>query len=187
MTTVLAVAQAIERIIEKIAFAAGALFFVLTFVILFDVVTRKFGYQLPNFGSTRLQELEWHLHAAILSFWLGFAYIRNAHVRIDVLTSHLGARAQAWLELAGCILFALPYCLVALYFTADFAWVSFVYNEGSESASGLPWRFIPKGIIAAGFLLMLVAVLLIALRVIVHLFGPEHLRERNVFAGARAE
>jgi len=48
-----------------------------------------------GFGSTRIGELEWHLHAAIFSFWLGFAYIRNAHVRIDVVTSHLLPRAHA--------------------------------------------------------------------------------------------
>jgi len=187
MTKLLAASRAIERIVEKIALAGGTLFFVLTVVIVFDVVTRKFGYQLAGFGSTRLQELEWHLHAAIFSFWLGFAYVKNAHVRIDVVTSHLRPRVHAWLELAGCAAFALPYCLVAFYFTTDFAWVSFVFGEASESASGLPWRFIPKGVIAAGLALLLLAVVSVALRVVVYLFGPAHLRSASAFAGAKAE
>ena len=187
MSRLLALSDHIARLVERIAFGAGALFFVCTFVILLDVVTRKFGYQLPNFGSTRLQELEWHLHAAIFSFWLGFAYIRNAHVRIDVITSHLRPRAHAALELTGCVVFALPYGLVALYLSTDYAWLSFVYNEASESASGLPWRFIPKAIIALGLLLLLAAVVSVALRVIVFLFGPAHLRAASAYAGAQPE
>jgi TRAP-type mannitol/chloroaromatic compound transport system permease small subunit len=187
MHRLLSVSQKLARFVETTALSSGLLFFVLTAVIVFDVVTRKFGYQLPGFGSTRLQELEWHLHAAIFAFWLGFAYVRNAHVRIDVITSHLRPRAHAWLELFGCLALALPYCLIAVYFTADFAWVSFFYREGSESASGLPWRFIPKGVIALGFALLLVAVLSVVLRVIVYLFGPAELRRASAFAGATAE
>jgi TRAP-type mannitol/chloroaromatic compound transport system permease small subunit len=66
-------------------------------VITFDVVTRKAGIQLPGLGSTRLQELEWHLHALLFCAWLGYAYVRNAHVRIDVFTAHLCAgAARGW-------------------------------------------------------------------------------------------
>lgn len=187
MSALLAVSNLVARGVERLALWAGALFLVLTFVILFDVVTRKFGYQLPGFGSTRLQELEWHLHAAIFSFWLGFAYVRNAHVRIDVATARLAPRTHAWLELAGCLLFALPYCLVALVYSIDSAWISFVYNEASESASGLPWRFLPKSIIALGLLLLLAAVVSVTLRLVVFLFGPESLRAASAYAGAKAD
>jgi TRAP-type mannitol/chloroaromatic compound transport system permease small subunit len=187
MDTLLAVSKAIERAVEKIAFAAGALFFALTFVICFDVLTRKLGYQLPGFGSTRLQELEWHLHAAIFSFWLGFAYIRNAHVRIDVVTSHLRPRIHGWLELLGCVLFALPFCLIALYFGVDYTLASWRFGEASESISGLPYRFIPKGIIALGILLLLAAVVSVALRVIVFTFGPQRLRRASAYAGAKTD
>ena len=43
-------------------------------------LSRKFGFQMPGMGSTRLQELEWHLHTALFSFWLGIAYVKNAHI-----------------------------------------------------------------------------------------------------------
>ena len=46
----------------------------------FDVVARKFGVQLPY---TKLQELEWHFHAAIFSLWMGYCYTINAHPRVD--------------------------------------------------------------------------------------------------------
>jgi TRAP-type mannitol/chloroaromatic compound transport system permease small subunit len=171
MRLLLAASRTIERVVEAIAMAAGWLFVVCTLVIVFDVITRKAGYQLPNFGSTRLQELEWHLHTAIFSFWLGFAYIRNAHVRIDVVTSRLRPYTNAVIEVLGCIAFALPYCLIALYFSIDYAWIAWLDNEASVSASGLPYRFIPKGLIAAGLLLLLLAVFSVLLRTIVALFA----------------
>lgn len=185
MDRVLAASEAIDRLIGRIALAAGWLFLVCTGVICFDVVSRKFGYQLPGFGSTRLQELEWHLHTAIFALWLGMAYIRNAHVRIDVALRRAGLRTHAWLELAGCVLFALPYCAIALWFSADYAWIAWIKNEASVSASGLPYRFVAKGVLAFGFLILLVAVLSVAMRTVVSLFGPERLRDRAAFAGVK--
>ena len=55
-------------------------------------------------------------------------------------------------------MFAVPYCLVLLNYGADFAWKSFVGGEGSESATGLPWRWIPKTLMEFGLLLLLAAV-----------------------------
>jgi TRAP-type mannitol/chloroaromatic compound transport system permease small subunit len=73
----LAASAAIESALHRISMAAGWLFVVCTLVIVFDVLTRKFGFQLPGMGSTRLQELEWHLHTALFCFWLGSAYPRT--------------------------------------------------------------------------------------------------------------
>jgi len=185
MGKLLAASNAIEWVITKIALAAGFVFVICTGVIVFDVATRKFGYQLPGFGSTKLQELEWHLHTVIFALWLGMAYVKNAHVRIDVALRGASLRAHAWLELAGCVAFALPYCLVALYFSADYAWIAWIKNEASISASGLSHRFIAKGLLSFGFLLLVAGVLSVILRTVVYLFGPESLRERSAFAGIR--
>ena len=43
---------------------AGWLFLANMIVICFDVITRRIGYQLPDMGSTRLQELEWLFEGA---------------------------------------------------------------------------------------------------------------------------
>jgi TRAP-type mannitol/chloroaromatic compound transport system permease small subunit len=138
----------------------------------FDVLTRKLGFQLPGLGSTRLQELEWHLHTALFSFWLGTAYIKNAHVRIDIAVAGAAPRTQAWIELLGVLVFALPYCLVAIYFSYDFTRTAWIFNEYSDSATGLPWRWIPKGIITAGLVLLLAAVVSVGLRTVAGLWKP---------------
>jgi TRAP-type mannitol/chloroaromatic compound transport system permease small subunit len=186
MDRLLAISKTIERALYVISMAAGWLFVACTVVIVFDVLTRKFGFQLPQMGSTRLQELEWHLHTALFSFWLGTAYIKNAHVRIDIVVVNTPPRKLAWIEFLGVLLFALPYCLVAIYFSYDFFHTAWQFNESSDSATGLPWRWIPKGLISLGLVLLLAAVLSVALRLIVYLWGPERLRPAAAFAGAKA-
>lgn len=186
MERLLATSDAINRVLERIAMAVGWAFVACTVVICFDVLSRKFGYQIPGMGSTRLQELEWHLHAALFCFWLGVAYVKNAHVRIDIAIAAAKPRTQAWIELVGCLVFAIPYCLIAIYFSTDFTWLAWRLNESSDSATGLPWRWIPKAFITLGLLLLLAAVFSVLMRLVVYLFGPARLRARSAFAGAKA-
>ena len=177
MRSLLAYARLVELVLVRIGMAAGWLFVLNTIVICTDVVTRKFGFQIPGLGSTRLQELEWHLHMALFMLWIGAAYVRNAHVRIDLVVSRFTPRTRAWIELVCLLVFAVPYCLVLLNYGADFAWKSFVGGEGSESATGLPWRWIPKAVMEFGLLLLLVAVTAVLARLVVFLFGPRELAD----------
>jgi len=185
MERLLALSNAINFALYRIATLVGWLFLALTAVIIFDVLSRNFGFQIPGMGSTRLQELEWHLHTALFCFWLGIGYIKNAHVRIDVAVAMAPPRNRAWAELVGCMIFALPYCLLATYFSLDFTWIAFVDGETSPSANGLPWRWIPKSFITLGLMLLLAAVFSTLMRLVVYLYGPERLRAAS--ASARFE
>jgi TRAP-type mannitol/chloroaromatic compound transport system permease small subunit len=186
MDRLLAASDAIDRVLERISTSVGWLFVVCATVICFDVLSRKFGYQIPGMGSTRLQELEWHLHAALFCFWLGTAYIKNAHVRIDIALANAKPRTHALIEFIGCLIFAIPYCLIAIYFSTDFTWLALRLNESSDSATGLPYRWIPKAFITLGLVLLLAAVVSVLMRLIVYLYGPERLRAASAFAGAKA-
>jgi TRAP-type mannitol/chloroaromatic compound transport system permease small subunit len=175
LRALLSASKAIDALLRAIAFTFGWVFLALVTVIVFDVITRKFGFQLNLFGldlgSTRLQELEWHLHAILFLTWIGYAYVRNAHVRIDVFTSGLSPRSTATLELIGCVLFALPYLLVALPYAYSFFTTSLWQGEGSPTPNGLPARWIVKGFLFFGFVGVLLAVVSVAFRRIVFLFG----------------
>jgi TRAP-type mannitol/chloroaromatic compound transport system permease small subunit len=185
MERLLQISNGINAVLGRIAMAVGWLFLVTTAVIIFDVLSRKSGFQIPGLGSTRLQELEWHLHTALFSFWIGVGYIRNTHVRIDVALTSATPRTHAWIEFLGCLVFAFPYTLIAIYFASDFAWISWVDNEGSESANGLPYRWIPKTFILLGLVLLLAAVASVFMRIVVFLFGPATLRPAAQYGGAR--
>ncbi|MGE0423332.1 MAG: TRAP transporter small permease subunit [Reyranellaceae bacterium] len=168
----MAFSDVVDRILERIARVFGWLFLALVATICIDVLTRKAGFQIPGLGSTPLQELEWHFHAALFLSWLGYAYVRNVHVRIDVFVAHLSERRKAWLELFGIFLFALPYCMVATWFAFWFAEISFMQNESSDAPNGLPLRWIIKSCLFFGLLMMTFAVLSVLSRRIVFLFGP---------------
>ena len=182
MNRMLAASNAIDGVLDRIAMTAGWLFIACTAVIAFDVLSRKFGYQMPGMGSTRLQELEWHMHTALFSFWLGIAYVKNAHVRIDIAFINAEAITKVRAEFLGCVLFAIPYCLLAIYFSLDFTWVAWVDNEGSASSNGLDWRWIPKGFISIGLIMLFAAVISVLMRTIVYLWGPEALRSKAAVA-----
>jgi TRAP-type mannitol/chloroaromatic compound transport system permease small subunit len=172
MQGLLTISDGIDAVLERIAKLFAWVFVIMVTVIVFDVVSRKGGFQIPGMGSTRLQELQWYLHGMLFCTWLGYAYVKNAHVRIDILTGNLDQRKQAWLELFGCLVFALPYLLVALPYAHTFFMTSFLQNESSDAPNGVPWRWIPKGFLYFGFLSVLAAVVSVMIRRIVFLFGP---------------
>jgi TRAP-type mannitol/chloroaromatic compound transport system permease small subunit len=190
LQALLRLSDAIDTFLRVVAHFFGWAFFALVTVICFDVITRKIGYQLDLFGidlgSTRLQELEWHLHGILFLTWLGYAYVRNAHVRIDVFTATMSDRKQAWLELMGCVVFALPYVLTALPYAHDFFLTSFRQWEGSPAPNGLGMRWIIKLFLYFGFWSVLLAVISVAARRIVFLMGPPDLARRAMPSAAPA-
>lgn len=181
MRGLLALSNAINAVLRTIAHIGAWFFIACMITICFDVITRKFGFQLSvlglDLGSTRLQELTWHFHAMLFLTWLGYTYVRDGHVRIDILTGDLNPRRQAQLELIGCIVFALPYLLVALPYAHAFATLSYVQGESSNAPNGLPMRWVVKAFLYFGFWSVLFAVISVMCRRIVYLFGPSDLAE----------
>ena len=188
MRALLALSNGINAVLRIIAHMGAWFFLACIITICFDVLTRKAGFQLNLFGidlgSTRLQELEWHFHGVLFLTWLGYAYVRNAHVRIDVVTGNMSARRQAWMEIIGIFIFALPYLLVAITFAHTFFMTSFLQNEGSPTPNGLPLRWIIKGFLYFGFWSVLFAVISVLCRRIVFLFGSPELAEEAMPGGA---
>jgi TRAP-type mannitol/chloroaromatic compound transport system permease small subunit len=180
MNVLLKLAENMRRALEVVALASGWLLVIMACVTTFDVVARKLGLQLPY---TKLQELEWHFHAAIFSLWMGYCYTINAHPRVDTFTEMMSYRRRAWIELAGCLLLALPYMALVAYYSLDFVAQSYRLGEQSDSTVGLTHRWIIKGIYAAGLWMVVLGILSVLLRVIVFLFGEKSEREVNLQIG----
>jgi TRAP-type mannitol/chloroaromatic compound transport system permease small subunit len=180
MSALLNLSEVLRRLLEWIALVSGWLLVAMACVTTFDVVARKFGLQLPY---TKLQELEWHFHAAIFSLWMGYCYTINAHPRVDTITEQLSYRSRAWVELAGCLVLALPYIALVAYYSLDFVASSYALGEQSDSTVGLTHRWIIKGIYALGLWLVVLGILSVLLRVIVFLFGNKPEREVNLQIG----
>jgi len=153
------------------------LILVLMLVIVTDVTLRRWFV----IGSTKLQELEWHLHGALFLLCLGWAYVKNAHVRIELLSERWSNKTAAIIELLGCLLFLLPYVAAILIFGWDYTAYSIEYNEASASATGLSHRWIIKSMIVIGFAVLGLAGLSKAFDSLIFLFGKKTLAEKTCF------
>lgn len=150
MKPLLALMHAIDAFNEKVGVAVSWLTTLLVAVVCFDVFTR---YVL-NSSLVAVQELEWHLFAVI--FLLGAAYTlkHDEHVRVDVLYAGRSRRTKAAIDLAGALLFLLPFCALVVWVSVGFVETSWGVGEGSENPGGLPGRYVLKAMIPAAFVLL---------------------------------
>jgi TRAP-type mannitol/chloroaromatic compound transport system permease small subunit len=140
----------------------------LMLLIIVDVVSRRFF----GTGSTMLQELQWHVHALLFLSCLGFAYIRGAHVRIEMVHEHFPPRAKLAIEALGFLLVLAPFCALMIYYGYDIAARAWQQGEGSPNPGGLPHWWIIKSAVPAGLALLLLAGAAVFLRRVIRLFGP---------------
>jgi TRAP-type mannitol/chloroaromatic compound transport system permease small subunit len=104
-------------------------------------------------SSNASQEAQWYMFAAMV--FLGAPYVLkvNEHVRVDVIYSALSDRARIMIDIAGCVLFLLPFCAVMLYFTWPWFLESWRIGELSSNAGGLI-RWPVKLMLPLGFALL---------------------------------
>lgn len=178
MHFIAALSRGIDSVIRAIGIMASLLFVPLMLIIVYDVVQRKiidvdnsFVDSLFYLSSTMLQELEWHLHGALFLLALGFALLKDAHVRVDLLRQRFAPRTKIWLELFGAVFLLLPFCWFVVTYGWDFAERAYRYNEVSSAQTGLPARWIIKGLLPVGFVLFGAAGLSVVLKCIVRLSG----------------
>ena len=157
--------RALDRGLTLAGMVGSWLSIPLIFIIIFDIVTRRFLV----LGSTKLQEMEWHLHAALFLLALGFGYLRNSHVRIEVVRERFSQLWKARLEVTGITLFLIPYAALVIWFGLDFAERSFNIDEVSSALTGLSHRWIIKSFVPLGMLLLLAAGIAVLLRNLAYL------------------
>ncbi len=137
----------------------------LIFIIIFDIITRRFFI----LGSTKIQEMEWHLHTAIFLLSLGFAYVKNSHVRIEIIREKYSSILKSFFEIIGILFFLVPYTCMIIYYGFDFVSRSYNLNEVSSALTGLSHRWIIKSFIPFGMLLLFLAGLSILMKNIAYL------------------
>jgi len=148
--------QKFEQIAAQISGAfgwlAGWLCVVMIVIVFIDVIARY----LFDSGSIAMQELEWHLFAAV--FLLGAAYTmrENANVRVDVLYERMSTRSKAIVDIFGTVFFVIPMCTLILYSAIDFVAYSYQVQEVSNDPGGLPYRFAFKALLPIGYGLVLI-------------------------------
>ena len=192
-TTIFRISRCLDAVVIFAGKAGAWLFLPLILVIVFDVVTRraegeawsaliwlqdglmwvKTGVEdILGLTSTKLQELEWHLHAAIFALCFGFAYIANAHVRVDLIREKLKPRSQQWIELFGALLFMIPYCGLLFFIFLEYAGNAYDQGEGSSALTGLSHRWVIKAFLPFGLAIAALSAIAVLMRRLLVLFSP---------------
>jgi TRAP-type mannitol/chloroaromatic compound transport system permease small subunit len=180
----LRLSDALRNFVDFVGRWASWLFVPLIVITVFDVTARKLVWiqiwLVENLGrifeSTLLQELEWHFHTALFALVLGYGYIWNTHVRVDLIRENLAFRKKAWLELIGLTFFMIPYCLIVIWFAWIYAYDSYMINEISASQVGLSHRWIIKSVLVAGLIIAALSGVAVWLQVAIVLWGPQNVR-----------
>jgi len=177
------VSEALRKFVDAVGRFGSWMIIPLVMITVMDVILRKIGVQywlITNVGrmfdSTVLQELEWHFHTALFALVLGYGYIWNTHVRVDLIREHLHFRKKAWMELLGLTFFLIPYCSIVIWFAFIYTYDSFMMNEISASTVGLTHRWIIKSVLVVGLIMVVVAGIAVWLQVAMALWGPKNIR-----------
>lgn len=141
-----------DKLSGAFGWLAGWLCIIMIGVVFIDVIAR-YAF---DAGSIAMQELEWHLFAAV--FLLGAAYTmrEDANVRVDVFYAGMPPQKKAWVNIFGTLIFVIPMCSLILFSSYDFVTYSYKIQEISNDPGGLPYRFAFKALLPIGYLLVLV-------------------------------
>lgn len=132
--------------------------------VFYNVVMRY----LFNDVSIAMQELEWHLFAAMFMFGIAYTLKEDGHVRVDVFYERLSKKMQAMINVIGSLLFALPFTCLIVYFSFDYTLEAFRMGEGSADPGGLPYRWIVRSIIPISSCFLILSIVYVVLEQVQH-------------------
>jgi TRAP-type mannitol/chloroaromatic compound transport system permease small subunit len=117
----------------------------------FTVVVMRYVF---GIGSLYMQHSVVFLNAIVFLAAAGYALKDDEHVRIDIFYAKLSPRGKAITDLAGVLLFLLPFCVLVWLTAWPYVMASWRTLEGSLEVKGLPGVFLLKS-----FILVYVALL----------------------------
>lgn len=151
MNALLKLSRRIDALTERVGRAALWLVLVVVLVSALNAVMR---YTI-DYSSNAFLEIQWYLFGLIFLSCGGYTFLRNEHVRIDLVSGHFSKRGQTWIDIFGIAFFLMPMAVAIMVLS----WPVFIHaiesSEMSNSAGGLivwPARLM----IPAGFFLLIV-------------------------------
>ncbi len=161
----------IHKLMDWLGNIASLLLIGLVVIVTLSVIAR---YVFTS--SIGLQELSWHIYAAIFLLGIPYAFKSGSHVRVDIFYDRFSSKTKAVIDLLGTLIFLMPACLVVCWtgwqFTASAyqlggqpesvaqffsQLVSTGIGEKSQDPGGLLNRWIIKGVIPLSFFFLLIA------------------------------
>ena len=104
-----------------------------------------------------LEELQWHLYAIGVMFGLSYAMVNYSHVRVDIFRNNFSRRTQQKIEIIGIVFLMLPFIYIVIDYGIDLTYEAYRIGERSDSAEGLPLRWLIKAVIPLSFSMLFLA------------------------------
>ncbi len=171
---------ALRKFIDAMGQLCVVLMILMVANVFYDVLMRYFF----NDVSIGMQELEWHLFAAMFMFGIGFTLKEDAHVRVDIFYEKLNPHTQAYIDIFATLCFALPMAIITMYYGYSYTFDAYEMMEGSPDPGGLPYRWIIRSVIPLSNLFLILCILYTVLENILKLKRPniheDHLHNEGV-------
>ena len=180
MSFLLRLSRLIDWINERVGRSVMWLVLIAVVISAGNALVRK----LFNTSSNALLEIQWYLFAAIFMLAAGYTFLRNEHVRIDILTSRLSPRGQNIVDVIGILFFLLPMAVLILWLSWPIVVNSVQSGEMSQNPGGLI-RWPVKMLLPAGLALLVLQAISELIKRVAFLtgHGPNPLRRKSSGAG----
>ncbi|MBV1907773.1 MAG: TRAP transporter small permease subunit [Kangiellaceae bacterium] len=155
----------LNKVINAVGYFCALLMCLMLLNVFYDVLMRY----LFNDVDIGMQELEWHLFAAMFMFGIGYTLKEDGHVRVDVFYDQFSDKVKAWVNIFGSIFLALPITILILYYGINYTDEAYEMGEGSADPGGLPHRWIIRSVIpvSSGFVILcLLQVILLQIEIL---------------------
>lgn len=164
-----ALVRALDFVNEWTGRAVSWLLVIMVINVFLVVVLRyAFGY-----GAVWMQEAYVWSHATVFLCAAGYTLLHDGHVRIDLIYRTASARYKAWVDIAGCVLFAGPVLYITFTKSIPMVERSWRIYEKSAEAGGLHGLYLFKSVILVFCILFGLQFLALFLRSIGVLVGRD--------------
>ena len=134
----------------------------------FVVVLLRYAY---GTSYVWMQEGVIYLHAALFMLAIGYTYMLDGHVRVDVLYAGWSPRRRALVDLVGILVSVLPFCVLLVWASWGYVAMSWRFGEGPMRVGGLPLQPWLKTLIPAMAGLLALQAVAVAIRCVAVLAG----------------
>ena len=149
--------------------ARGVLWLALATVLAqFAVVVLRYAFAS---SFVMMQESVIYLHATLFMLAIGYTFLVDQHVRVDVLYARWSARRKAAVDLVAIVVTVLPFCALVIWASWDYAARSWTQDEGPMAYGGLPLVPALKSLIPAMAILLGLQAISIGIRCVAVLRG----------------
>lgn len=172
--------NALRKFIDAMGYMCVILMLLMVANVFYDVLMRYFF----NDVSIGMQELEWHLFAAMFMFGIGYTLKEDGHVRVDIFYEKWLPHTQAKMDILAALVFALPIAVIVMYYGYSYTLDAYQMNEGSPDPGGLPSRWIIRSVILLSNLFLILCIFYTILENLLKLKRPniheDHIHNEGV-------